>query len=159
MQVSNSTNNYQALNVYQQQAQRSDAPTIQPIELPDYTNKEIYEASNGNIIRGDDGSLTLTPQGETKVQNSVDDAKEQLSAEAQAQKDATRGVVVDYLEASSKKSQVEIYLAVATDGSYDTDNETADVISELRDVQKQNNAVQAYATYQEAQNSGITALF
>jgi hypothetical protein len=32
-------------NVYQQQAQRSDTPTIQPIELPDYTNKEIYEAS------------------------------------------------------------------------------------------------------------------
>ena len=31
-------------------------------------------------------------------------------------------------------------------------NDTADVIESLRDVQKQNNAVAAYATYEENQN-------
>jgi len=152
MQVSMNTNNYQALNVYQQ-------PSIQPIELPDYTNKEIYDASQGNIIRGDDGKLTLTPQGELGVTNAVQEQVAQADAQEQAQKDALRSFSVDYLEASSKKSQVEIYLAVATDGDYDSDNETADVISNLREVQQQNDAVQAYATYKEAQENPIITLY
>ena len=147
MQVSSNTNNYQDLNAYQK-------PVILPMpQEPTYSNKEIYEASDGNIIRGEDGKLGLTPQGETNVNNAKEEKATAAEAEVQAQKDATRGVAVDYLAASSKKSQAEIYLAVATDGSYDSDNKTADVISELREVQKQNNAVQAYATYQESQKN------
>jgi len=159
MQVSSNANNYQALNAYQQPVTQQGA-VIQPVpQEPKYSNGEIYEASNGNILRGKDGELGLTPQGETNLNNAKDEKVATAQAEAQAKTDATRGVAVDYLAASSKKSQVEIYLSVATDGSYESDNKTADVISELRDVQKQNNAVQAYATYQEAQKNGQPALF
>lgn len=140
--------------------------TNQPITLPTqpqeatYSNKEIYEASQGNAIRGDDAKVTLTPQGQTNLNAKEDAQKEVVAQEEQAQKDAQRGVAVDYLAKSSKQSQAEIYLAVATDGEYESNsNATADVISELRNVQKQNSAVQAYATYQENQAQGKPALF
>ncbi|MEA2073959.1 MAG: hypothetical protein U9O86_10270, partial [Campylobacterota bacterium] len=123
-------------------------------------NKEIYEASQGNAIRGNDGKVGLTPQGETNLNAKQDVQAEVVAQEEQAQKDAQRGVAVDYLAASSKQSQVEIYLAVATDGNYESNsNATADVISTLRDVQKQNDAVAAYATYQENQAQGKPALY
>jgi len=155
MQVSSTTNNYQALQAQQQPV------TIQPVkpEEPKYSDKEIYEASQGNIIRNKDGEMSLTPQGETNVNNTKDANAAAASQEEQAQKDAQRGTAVDYLAASSKKSQVEIYLSVATDGNYESDNSTANVINELRDVQKQNNAVQAYASYQENQAQGRPALY
>jgi len=156
MQVSSTINNYQSLQAQQK-------PVTLPVEIqpqePTYSNKEIYEASQGNVIRGEDGKLTLTPQGETNVANAKEDVKTDLAENVQEKKDAQRGVVVDYLDASSKKSQVEIYLAVATDGKASEDNAAIDVIRELRDVQKQNNTIQAYAAYQEAQKNGIPALF
>jgi len=146
MQVSSNTNQYQSL-----QAQ-------QPTE-PKYTDKEIYEASQGNISRAKDGSLGLTPQGETNINNAKNAKSEEVAEQVQTQKDETRASATNLLAASSKKSQVEIYLAVATDGKSSSDNTTADVISNLRDVQKQNNAVQAYAAYQEAQKNGTPALY
>ena len=154
MQVSSNTHQYQALQAQQQPV----TLPVQPSE-PKYSNKEIYEASKGNLIRGDKGALELTPQGQTNVNNAKEDAATQVAADSQAQKDATRATATDFLAASSKKSQVEIYLAVATEGKADSNNATADVISNLRDVQKQNNAVQAYATYQEAQKNGSPALY
>ena len=154
MQVSANTNQYQALQAQQQ-------PITLPVEPkdPKYSNSEIYEASQGNLLRGKDGTLELTPQGQTNVNNAKEDLKAEVAAESQAQKDATRATATDFLAASSKKSQVEIYLAVASEGKIDSDNATADVISSLRDVQKQNNAVQAYATYKEAQQNGIPSLY
>ena len=146
------TNTFQNLNTYQQ-------PVIQPIELPDYTNKEIYDASQENIIRGDDGKLTLTPQGELNLANKEQEKIDEAATKTQEQKDELRGLAVDYLEVNSKKSQVEIYLAVATDGAYSSNDQTATIISELRDVQKQNNAVQAYATYKEAQDGVAPKLY
>ena len=146
MQVSGDTNNYQALNAQQQ-------AIIQPIpKEPKYSDKEVYEGSNGNLNRGKDG-ISLTPQAETNISNNQAEKETQASQENQAQKDAQRGVAVDYVAKSSKQSQVEIYLATATDDVSSSSNETADVINTLRDVQKQNNAVAAYATYQESQNS------
>ena len=153
MQVSSNTNNYQALQAHQR-------PVTLPAEKqdPTYSNKEIYEASQGNIIRNDSEKLALTPQGETNVNNAKSEKAETTAAEVQAQKDSTRETATNFLAASSKKSQVEIYLAVATDGKTSQDNATADVISDLRDVQKQNNRVQAYATYQDNQK-GPSSLF
>jgi hypothetical protein len=154
MQVTNTTNQYQALQTQQQ-------PITTPVEPkdPTYSNKDIYEASQGNLIRGEEG-LELTTQGELNVNNTKDAKATETEQAAQAQKDAQRGTAVDYLAVSSKKSQAEIYLAVATDGNSDSSsNATADIISELRDVQKQNNAVQAYATYQDNQAQGQAALF
>jgi len=155
MQVSSTTNQYQAL----QTAQKPVTLPVEPKE-PTYSNKEIYEASQGNLIRNKDGQIGLTPQGQTNI-NNIEDAKAAQASQAeQAQTNAERAVVVDYLGESSKQSQVEIYLAVATDGKYESNkNATADVISELRDVQKQNDAVQAYATYQENQAQGKPDLY
>jgi len=152
MQVSSNTNNYQSLNSQQQ-------AVIQPVpKEPTYSNKEIYEASNGNLNRAKDGGLELTPQGEVNLNNKKEEIATATAEQLQTDKDSQRETATNFLAVSSKKSQVEIYLAVATQGKTDSNNATADVISNLRDVQKQNNAVQAYATYEEAQNSNIPSL-
>ena len=146
MQVSGNSNNYQTLNAQQQ------AVILPTPQEPKYSDKEIYEGSKGNLARGKDG-IRLTPQGQTNINNIQADKDIEATESAQAKKDEQRGIVVDYLAASSKKAQVEIYLAVATDGKSSSKDATADVLSTLRDVQKQNNAVQAYAAYKENQNS------
>ncbi|SFV55307.1 hypothetical protein MNB_SM-4-1497 [hydrothermal vent metagenome] len=149
MNVSSTPNQSQSL-----QTQRHPVTLPTQPQDPTYSNKEVYEASQGNITRSQNGQLELTPQGESNVNNTKNNAADVVAAEVKADDDATRGVAVDYLAASSQKSQVEIYLAVATDGKSSANDQTADVISELREVQKQNNAVEAYATYKEAQQSG-----
>ncbi len=151
MEISSQTNNYQALNTNQQRQQGPITTPVQPQE-PTYGNGEIYEASNGNLIRSNNNEIVLTPQGETNINNAKDEAATANEAEQQAKTDAQRGVAVDYVGAQSKQSQVEIYLAVATDSKVEIGNDTPSIIESLRDVQKQNNAVEAYATYQENQN-------
>lgn len=157
MQVSNNNNAFQTLNTHQQQ--RQDPVTL-PVEQndPNYSPSEVYEASNGNVISDQNGDVSLTPQGESNLSNAVNDAKTLAEQEEQAKKDAQRGVAVDYVGAQSKQSQVEIYLSVATDSDVDLGNDTQNVIETLRDVQKQNNAVEAYATYQKNQE-GKHAIF
>ena len=152
MQVSSNTNQYQTLQMQQQPI----TLPVQPTE-PKYSNKEIYEASQGNLTRNDKGELTLTPQAETNINNAKNDKAQEVTTQVESQKDDARAAATGLLNASSKKSQVEIYLAVATDGESSSGNQTADIISNLRDVQKQNNAVQAYATYQEAQRNGLAS--
>ena len=141
------TNDYAALSTNYQK------PSILPIALPDYTDKEIYEGSGGNIVRGDDGKLHFTPQAETNYNNAKEDAAKEAQAKKEQEQAATRDFVTDYMGAKSKKTQAEIYLAVATDGKYDPDSgfSTGDLIKTLRDVQKQNNLVQAYAEYAQNQ--------
>ena len=147
MDISNNTNTYQALSTQQKPV----TLPVQPQEAK-YTNGEIYEASKGNAIRNNDGDIVLTPQGQNAVDNQQADTAAQTQAAAEAQKDAQRGTATDYLAHQSKKSQVEIYLAVATDSDTSSGNSTPSVIESLRDVQKQNSAVNAYATYQENQD-------
>ncbi len=152
MEISNSTSNYQSLQQFQA---KSTPPSIQPVkEEPTYSDKEVYEASQGNINRNSEGELALTPQGETNINNSQEEKETASEAEAQANKDSQRESATNVLAHQSKKSQVEIYLAVATQGNNSPiENNTAQIIESLRDVQKQNNAVEAYATYQTNQNA------
>jgi len=147
MEISNTINNYQMLSTQQR-------PTIQPVpQDPTYSNKEIYEASQGNLIRGNDGEIGLTPQGENSIENAKIQNEEETAAADRATKDDQRANATDYLAHKSMQSQVEIYLAVATDSKVELGSDsTPSIIESLRDVQKQNNAVQAYATYQENQN-------
>ena len=156
MEISNNTNNYEALSRHQK-------PVTLPIETkpdPTYSNKEIYEASQGNLIRNDDNEIVLTPQGQNNIDIKKADEDEQTQAEQKATEDAQRGAATDYLAAQSTKSQVEIYLAVATDGKVGLgDDKTPSIIESLRDVQKQNNAVEAYAIYAENQKGGKAALY
>jgi len=131
------------------QVTATQPPSIQPVpQTPTYSNKEVYDASQGNVIRGESGDLQLTPQGETNLNNAKEEATTEAQAQTQAKRDDTRANAVDYLAYSSKKSQVEIYLAVASD----SDDSTANIVSALRDVQKQNAAVEAYAQYQAGEN-------
>lgn len=157
MDVSSNTNNYQSLNQQQLQSASKPQNSIQsiPSQDPTYSNKEVYEASQGNIHRNNDGKLAVTPQGETNINNAQEEQAAQSAAEVQANRDSQRESATNVLAKQSQKSQVEIYLAVATEGNQNNpvQNNTAQVIESLRDVQKQNNAVEAYATYRENQNA------
>ena len=157
MEVSSHSNQYQAINQFPQKA--STPPSTQPIkEDPTYNNKEIYEASQGNAIRND-GEVVLTPQGQTNRANNQADSAAEDAASEQAKKDEQRANGVDYIAHQSKQSQVEIYLSVATDSKVELGNDnTASIIESLRDVQKQNNAVEAYATYEQNQKAPINNL-
>jgi len=138
MELSSHSNNYQALNAYQKPK-----------------TEDVYEASNGNLISDKEGDLAITPQGQNNINNAVDAKKLEEETATQEKNDSLRATAVDYTAAQSKKSQVEIYLAVATDGEVDlNNNSTASILESLRDVQKQNNAVEAYATYKENQQAG-----
>ena len=154
MQISSTTNQYQTLQMQQQ-------PITTPVEpQPEkYSNIDVYDASKGNLIVGKDETLTLTPQGQNNLNNSKEESETQEAAAQQAEKDAARDSATDLLNANSKKSQVEIYLAVATDGEVDSNSATVDVINNLREVQKQNNTVQAYATYKESEQTPVTTFF
>ena len=154
MQVSSHTNAQQALNSYQQPKQNLVTLPVEPKD-PTYSPSEIYEASNGNVISDRSGDVSLTPQGEVNVTNALNDAKTVAEEEQQAKDDALRGVAVDYVGAQSKQAQAEIYLSVATDGDVDLESSTPSVIETLRDVQKQNDSVEAYAKYQENQEGGL----
>jgi len=154
MQVSNNTNNYQALNTQQKHV----TIPVMPEKDSTYNNKEIYEGSQGNLIRSNDG-IVLTPQGQNNIDNKKTENATEAAVAEQAKKDQQRENGVDYLAHKSMQSQVEIYLAVATDSNVDIGNDkTPSIIESLRDVQKQNDAVEAYATYAENQKGGKAAL-
>ena len=144
MQISSNTNNYQELNARQQFVTNP----VMPEPTPKNGNKEIYEASQGNLIRNDD-EVVLTPQGQNNVNDKKANNTAEQTATEQAKKDQQRENSADYLAHKSMQSQVEIYLAVASD----SDDKTPSIIDSLRDVQKQNNAVEAYATYEENQKN------
>ena len=156
MQVSSQTNNYQMMNMYQMQNAHKPENSIQPVPSPSepkVSNSDLYEASNENLIKSDD-TVALTPQGESNVSNAKETNAAEEAAETQEKQDAQRSYAADSLARQSKKSQVEIYLSVATDNKVELGNDsTASIIESLRDVQKQNNEVAAYATYQENQDS------
>lgn len=131
-------------------------PSIQPIpkQDPTYSNKEVYEASQGNVVRNNSGELAVTPQGQTNLNNAQEAKATQTAEQVQASKDSQRDNATNILSTQSKKSQVEIYLSVASEGNDNPiENNTASIIESLRDVQKQNNAVEAYAAYKENQNT------
>ncbi|MCD6433881.1 MAG: hypothetical protein J7L21_07550 [Sulfurimonas sp.] len=140
------------------QVSNQTQPTPIPIVISpkeERFNGDIYEASHGNLINSKDGDIALTPQG----QNNLDDKKEsnalEAQAETQAKRDQQRDFAAGYLAHKSMQSQIEIYLAVATDSKVDLGNDkTPSIIESLRDVQRQNNAVEAYATYKENQQNG-----
>ena len=141
MTVSSSTNHY----IQPVKPEQPNSPQTQ------HAPEDVYKASNGNAISDKDGNLSLTPEGQLNVANKEQASADAQAADDQASKDATRENAVDYVAYQSKKSQVEIYLSVATDSKVDLDDGTATLIESLRETQKQNNTVQAYAQYQESQ--------
>ena len=154
MEVSNNTNNYQMLSTQQKQ-------TTQPLpQEPTNSNKDIYNATGGNAVRSD-GEVKLTPQGQSNLTNAQESNAAEQQVASEAQKSSQRETATNFLANQSKKSQVEIYLSVATDSKAEvgSNGDTVSILESLRDVQKQNNAVAAYATYQENQNPTKIAQF
>ncbi|RLA72806.1 MAG: hypothetical protein DRG78_23370 [Epsilonproteobacteria bacterium] len=138
MQVSSQMNNYQDLNT------NNKLVTIQPVPEEGKKNPDIE----------------VSPEKRLDVENSIDDKQTQAAVESQEKRDQQRGVLVDHVERQSKKTQVEIYLAVATDSKVEIGgNDTIDSINTLRDIQKQNNAVAGHETYKANQNGNIETQF
>jgi len=136
MQVSSSSNNFQALNAYQK-PENSTLPvkaeaenSIQPISPEEPTE----------IIK-------LTSQQQLEQDN------EAQAAETQATNDARREAGAQQINKQSTQAQVEIYLAVGANDDSSEFSATASRLETLRDVQQQNDNVEAYATYRENQNS------
>ena len=124
------TNNYQDLSTYQKPV------TIQPVPQKDKLPSD----------------LELSPEKKLEIGNAIDEKKSTIVEMNQEQKDKARNSMVNIIDHQSKKSQVEIYLSVAQDNKVES-NDTLDAINTLRDVQKQNNTVAAYATYKENQGN------
>jgi len=132
MQISSQTNDYQAMNIYQKPDH-----SIQPVPNPEPT-EPIEE---------------LTPEEEMNARYEDQATQAQKDADAQAKQDAQREYAAGYVSHQSKQTQVEIYLSVATGSDAPIGNDTISTLETLRDIQKQNNQVQAYASYQENQTN------
>ncbi|NOQ30084.1 MAG: hypothetical protein GQ570_03065 [Helicobacteraceae bacterium] len=143
MEISTQTNSYEQMSMYQQKVTAQEA--LVEVGLPPSTMPIKEETPEKEIPIEE--QMRLDAEAATK--------KEQEDADVQASKDAQREYAAGYASHQSKQSQVEIYLSVATGSDIDLGNDTANILETLRDVQKQNNQVTAYSTYQENQNSLI----
>ncbi len=126
MQVSSQMNSYQVANIYQQSQQE-----IQPIDP----------------IRTD----PRQPIEEEKPLSSEEQLK--LDQELQTQKDAQKEYAAGYISHQSKQTQVAIYMSVEDGGNNQNLNNTSTILESLKDVQKQNDALNAYAIYSENQKN------
>jgi biotin synthase-related radical SAM superfamily protein len=111
------------------------------VTIPEFDEQEIV----GDIK---DILEDVTQKAQEQYQEKLAQAKESL----EEKKDDTRAFLADYAGVQSKKSQWDIYMSVMTQSDVDTsDDGTINFLEELRDVQKQNNTVEAYVLY--AQNA------
>jgi hypothetical protein len=138
MQVNNSANSYASLMQYQRPS-IPEQPQESPITIPEFGDQEII----GKIKE-------LTSAIKSNLKESIEEKVDDYQADQAEQNDKTRAFLADYAGVQSKKNQWDIYMSVMTESDVDTSNEgTVTILKELRDVQEQNNRVQAYALYQE----------
>jgi hypothetical protein len=137
MQVSAYNNPYQYLQQYQQP--QKEGPVSTPVEpQPPITIPE-YERP------------TLPTETQMELQDRINEKRAELGDTLQSQKDAIRQYTVAYTGAQSKKTQFEIYMNNSTDSHIDSDAPTGiEFMQTLRDIQKQNNTIKAFAAYQDA---------
>ena len=154
MQVSNNQTNYQNMNIYQQATPIDISKNA--LEKPNSSQYASIEPVPSTPVE----EVKLTPEEQLNQEREVQSAKDIQEAEQQAKQDSQRDYAAGYMNKKSTQSQVEIYLAVATDSKTEIDNKdsTTSIIQTLREVQKQNNTVEAYATYAQNQKSGNSLL-
>jgi len=122
--VSSATSSYESLNRYQK-----------PITIPEFEKPQ------------------LSPEKQLELKDTIAQKIDDIKENVTEQKDANREFFTGALKLNSAKSQVEIYMSVSTDNDVDvgmSSDATVNVLKELRETQKQNNIVQAYATYKDA---------
>ena len=116
-----------------------EQPQESPITIPEFDDQEII----GKIEE-------LTSVIKSNLQENLQEKVTEYQEDTQAQKDQARAFLAGYAGVQSKKDQWDIYMSVMTDSEVDTSNEgTVTLLKELRDIQEQNNRVQAYSLYQE----------
>jgi biotin synthase-related radical SAM superfamily protein len=109
------------------------------VTIPEFDEQEVVQDLK-DILED------VTQKAEDKLQEGITQAKESLDEK----KDKTRAFLADYAGVQSKKSQWDIYMSVMTQSDVDSsDDGMINFLEELRDIQKQNNTVEAYALYAE----------
>ena len=138
MQVDSSMNNYATLMQYQRPS-IPEQPQESPITIPEFDDQEIIETIKD-----------VTQEIKNNLQDNLEEKVTDYEDENQAKKDNTRAFLADYAGVQSKKNQWDIYMSVMTDSEVDTSNDNSiNFLKNLRDVQEQNNRVEAYALYQD----------
>jgi hypothetical protein len=138
MQVDSSMNNYATLMQYQRPS-IPEQPEESPITIPEFDDQEIIETIKD-----------VTQEIKNNLQDNLEEKVIDYEDENQAKKDNTRAFLADYAGVQSKKNQWDIYMSVMTDSEVDTSNDNSiNFLKNLRDVQEQNNRVEAYALYQD----------
>lgn len=92
--------------------------------------------------------INLTPEEKLDIQQTIEDAIAKREAEKEQKAQRTRSLLAQYTKTQSVKTQVEIYLSVATDSDVDF-NSDSNLIEILSDIKKQNDMMAGYATYKE----------
>ncbi len=138
-------NNYQTMNAYQQ-------PPVSTLPVEPPVTTQPVKPTEPPVEE-------LSPEEQLNLDRENQATQDAADAETQAKQDAQREYAAGYVGHKSMQTQVEIYLSVATDSDVDLGNDSMpSILESLRDVQKQNNAVQAYADNQTNQNTA-TAVF
>ena len=138
MQVDNSLSNYTTLMQYQRPS-IPEKPQESPVTIPEFGDQEIIDTIKDVV-----GDIT------TDIKENLQENVLENEEETQAKKDEARVFLADYAGVNSKKNQWDIYMSVMTESDVDTSNDnTISFLNNLRDVQEQNNRVEAYAQYQE----------
>jgi len=134
--VNNTSNPYQDITAYQR---KDILPVIKP-ENPIYPEKPI------------NAKLELSPEDELKMQHAKEEAARKAEEEKEEKIAKLKALMAQYTKEQSIKSQIEIYLSVATDSDVDMGNDS-NILDILRDIQDQNNSMHGYETYQELQEN------
>jgi len=135
MEISSQINDFQAMTVHQK-------PITAPVEVQE------------NLI-SQGGEVALSSEKQNTISNAKDEKSAQDAVQTQEQNNTQASVAVDYLGAKAEQSQTEIYLAVATQSEESSKSSTASAVESLRNVQKQNNELEAYVAYKENQNNPV----
>ncbi|NPA66120.1 MAG: hypothetical protein GXO11_04470 [Epsilonproteobacteria bacterium] len=136
------SNDYTSLLRYQREV------SIQPVNDPITVPEEEFRPE-------------IPIETKMELQDKLQEKKDSYE-EAQEQQEAkTREFIAGYAEIESKKTQFEILLEGMNpedDVIDESESSLIDSLYTLRDIQKQNNTVKAYATYQEWQQNNAKSI-
>ena len=127
-------NDYSILTQFQR------GSSIQPVENPVTVPEEEFRHE-------------IPIEKQMEIKDNISQKMQEYQQERQAQKNDARAFLTDYAGIQSAKTQFEILLEGinSEDDVLSNDENMIESIQTLRDIQEQNNTVQAYATYREWQ--------
>jgi len=109
--------------------------------------------SNGNIIQPIEPPRqpVISEETESKINDKIQEYRDEAISKEISEKDKQREVATTIAGHQSKKDQIEIYLAVATDKDVEL-TDTRKAVENLQDIKKENDVVKNIATYKENQD-------